>query len=159
MFNRDDDAWAQIRRVFCRIFCPCPDKRGKRITAYRFKGITFQSEGDRNMLTVKDTDVPGTVTVSIKFKDAKQRPAKVDGIPTWSAADPSIVDNISPAADGMSAELHLTDNVGASQVTVNADVDLGSGTDNRDFVDTVSIIAGDAVAADFVFGTVQPDTP
>lgn len=108
-------------------------------------------------LTVKDTDVPGTVDVSIAFKDAKGRPAKVDGVPTWAADDASIIDLITPAADGMSAKLHVTDNVGAAQVTVNADVDLGGGSDNKDFVDTVSVIAGDAVAANFTFGTVTPD--
>lgn len=109
------------------------------------------------MLTVKDTEVPGTVTVALKFKDAKGKPAKVDGVPTWTVGDNSIVDSLTPSADGMSADLHITDNVGASQLTVNADVDLGSGVDNRDFVDTVSVIAGDAVAADFAFGAVTPD--
>lgn len=110
-------------------------------------------------LVVKDTDVPGTVDVSISFKDAKGRPAKVDGVPTWKAEDPTVVDSITPSADGMSAKLHLADTVGASQVTVTADVDLGDGVNSHDFVDTVSILAGDAVAADFKFGTVVPDNP
>lgn len=108
-------------------------------------------------LVVKDTDVPGTVTVKVAFKDAKGKPAKVDGVPTWSASDPTIVDVVTADADGMGATLHLLDNIGASNVTVNADVDLGSGVNNQDFVDTVSVIAGDAVAADFAFGTVTPD--
>ncbi len=109
------------------------------------------------MLTVKDTDVPGTVTATISFTDAKGKPAKVDGVPTWASSDPTIVDTVTAAADGMSATLHVTDTIGASQITVTADVDLGSGVSNQDFVDTVSVIAGDAVAANFTFGAVTHD--
>ncbi len=108
-------------------------------------------------LVIKDTDVPGTVTVSIAFVDGKGKPATVDGVPTWTASDPAIIDSVTPSADGMSATLHVTDNVGASQLTVNADVDMGAGTNNKDFVDTVSVIAGDAAAANFTFGAVTPD--
>ncbi len=108
-------------------------------------------------LVIKDTDVPGTVDVAIAFLDAKGKPAKVDGVPTWVASDTSVIDSVTPSADGMSAKLHVTDNIGASQLTVNADVDLGSGTNNVDFVDTVSVIAGDAVSATFAFGAVTPD--
>ena len=111
------------------------------------------------MLTLKDTDVPGTVNVTVSFVDAKGKPAKVDGVPTWSASNSTIIDSVTASADGMSATLHILDNIGASQVTVNADVDLGAGTDNKDFVDTVSVIAGDAASATFNFGTVTPDTP
>lgn len=110
-------------------------------------------------LVVKDTDVPGTVTASIAFVDAKGKPAKVDGVPTWVASDTTVVDSVTPAADGISAVLHVTDTIGASQVTVSADVDLGSGVNSKDFVDTVSVIAGDAAAANFTFGAVTPDTP
>jgi hypothetical protein len=110
-------------------------------------------------LTLKATDLPGTVDVTVAFVDSKGKPAKVDGVPTWSASDPAIIDSLTPGADGMSAKLHITDSLGASQLTVNADVDLGAGTNNKDFVDTVSVIAGDAVAANFSFGAVTPDTP
>lgn len=109
------------------------------------------------MLTLKDTEVPGTVTVNVAFKDAKGKPAKVDGVPTWTASDGTVIDNVTAAADGLSATIHILDNIGASQLTVNADVDMGSGVNNVDFVDTVSVIAGDAVAADFTFGAVTPD--
>ena len=110
-------------------------------------------------LTIKDTDLPGTVDVTVSFKNAKGNPAKVDGVPVWTASDPTVIDSVTPAADGMSAKLHITDTNGASQLTVNADVDMGPGVSNKDFVDTISVIPGDAVAADFAFGTVTPDTP
>lgn len=109
------------------------------------------------MLQVKDTDVPGTTTVAVSFVDGKGKPAKVDGVPTWTASDTTILDSITVAPDGLSATIHITDNVGASNLTVNADVDMGAGVNNVDFVDTVSVIAGDAVAATFAFGAVTPD--
>ncbi len=108
-------------------------------------------------LTLKDTDVPGTVTVSVAFVDAKGKPAKVDGAPTWAASDAIVIDSVTPSADGLSATLHIMDTPGASQLTVTADVDMGSGVNTVDFVDTVSVIAGDAVAANFTFGSVTPD--
>lgn len=110
-------------------------------------------------LTVKDTEVPGSVDVTIKFVDSKGKPAKVDGVPTWSVDNTDVVDSLTPSDDGMSAKLHITDNVGAAQLTVTADADLGSGVTTITSVDTVSVIPGDAVAANFTFGTVTPDTP
>jgi hypothetical protein len=124
---------------------------------YRFKGVSFTAKGDNMSLTLKATEVPATVDVTVVFKDAEGNPATVDGVPTWSASDTTIIDSITPSADGKSASFHVTNAVGASQLTVNVDVDMGSGTNNVDFVDTVSVVAGDAVAADFAFGTVTPD--
>jgi hypothetical protein len=113
------------------------------------------------MLTVKDTDVPGTCPVTFKFTDAKGKPAKVDGIPTLTAEDPTIVDSTGTVvqnSDGsFSATLHITDTVGSSQLDVVADVDLGSGVDNVTFTDVVNVIAGDAVAMNMTFGAVTPD--
>ncbi len=108
-------------------------------------------------LVLKDTEVPGTATVSIAFEDSKGKPAKVDGVPVWAASNPNVIDVLTPAADGMSATIHILDNVDVSQLTVTADVDMGSGVTNTDFVDSVSVIAGDAVAANFTFGAVTPD--
>lgn len=111
------------------------------------------------MLTLKDTEVPGTVNVAIAFVDAKGKPAKVDGVPTWAASNSALIDSVTVAADGMSADIHITDTPDASNLTVNADVDLGAGVNNVDFVDTVTVVAGDAVAATFNFGAVTPDAP
>ncbi len=108
-------------------------------------------------LTLKDTDLPGTVDVTVAFVNAKGKPAQVDGVPIWSVTDATIIDSVTPSADGMTAKLHITDTVGASQLNVNADVDLGAGVNNKDFIDTVSVIPGEAVAANFSFGAVTPD--
>lgn len=110
-------------------------------------------------LVLKDTEVPGTVDVSISFVDSKGKPAKVDGVPVWAASNPAVIDSVTPSADGMSASIHILDNIDASNLTVTADVDMGAGVTNTDFVDTVSVVAGDAVGATFAFGAVTPDTP
>jgi hypothetical protein len=145
--------------MFCLSFCGGKHRTITRRVTYLFKGVSFTSEGADMALVVKDTDVPGTVDVAISFVDSKGKPAKVDGVPTWTASDSTVVDSITAAPDGMSAKIHVTDTIGVSQVTVNADVDLGTGTNNVDFVDSVSVIAGDAVAANFTFGAVTPDVP
>lgn len=153
--HRHDDCYYRALRDILRGLLCCDHVT--RIVTYRFKGVSFTAKGNQMSLTVKDTEVPGTVNVTISFVDSKGKPAKVDGVPAWSVSDNSIIDSMTVAADGMSADLHVTDNIGASQVTVNADVDLGSGVNNVDFVDTISVIAGDAVAANFNFGAVTPD--
>lgn len=144
------------REVLRRILC-CGEEKVTRIVTYSFNGISFTAKGDSIMLQLKDTEVPGTVTVTVSFVDAKGKPATVDGAPTWTASNTALIDSITVAADGLSADIHITDTPDASNLTVNADVDMGSGVNNVDFVDTVTVTAGDAVAASFAFGAVTPD--
>lgn len=155
------DAWAMIRHVFCKVFCPCEEcHRKKRVTrraTYRFKNVSFTAEGDHMALNLTSDEVPGTVNVTVEFKTAGGKPAKVDGAPTWAASNPALIDTLTPSADGMSASFHITDTVDVSQLTVTADVDMGSGVKTTDFVDTVSVIAAEAVSANFAFGAVTPD--
>lgn len=134
-----------------------PSERVVRFVTYRLNNRTFAAEGERVMLTVKVTEVPGTVDASVTFTDVEGNPAKVDGVPVWSVDDASIIDSITPAADGLSAKLHIANAIGASQVSLVADVDLGTGTNTVTFVDTVSVVAGDASVANFTFGAVVPD--
>jgi hypothetical protein len=114
-------------------------------------------------LVVKDTDVPGSAVLTVSFVDAKGKPAKVDGIPTLAVDNAAVVDSAPAFTDNgdgtFSSKLHITDTTGAAQLTVTADADLGTGVTTITSVDTVSVIPGDAVAANFSFGTVTPDTP
>lgn len=162
MTHHEDDLAALVRKVFCRFF-PSECCRLVRDVTITLAGHSFTAtslEG-KIMLTVKDTDVPGSGTYKFSFKDAKGKPAKVDGLPTISSSDPTIVDTVGPCVDNgdgtFSAPFHVLDNIGAANVTVNADVDLGSGTNNKDFVDVVSVIAGDAATLVGDFGTITPD--
>lgn len=159
----DDHLARIIRKGFCAVFCPCRDKHRRiirKVSAIHFGSFIFQSDGEI-MLTIKDTEVPGSGTYKFSFKDAKGKTAKVDGLPTITASDNSVVDSIGPVTDNgdgtFSLPFHLTDNPGTSQVIVNADVDLGEGSSNKDFIDVVNIIPGDAVAIAGDFGAVTPD--
>jgi hypothetical protein len=149
--GRRDDLCSMLR-------CLCGRRESVIVRqTFAFNGVVFKATGDTMSLTVKDTEVPGTCTVTVAFTDAKGKPAAVDGVPVWTVDSTSVVDTITPAADGMSAVLHITDNIGAALVTVDADADLGSGVTDVKVSDTVSVIAGDAVAGNFTFGAVTPD--
>lgn len=144
------------REVIRRLLCCDHVRRVARVVTYRIKGVSFTCKGDNIMLNLKDTEVPGTVNVAIAFVDAKGHAAKVDGVPTWAASNPALIDSITVAPDGLSADIHIADTVDASNLTVTADVDMGAGITNTDFVDTVTVVAGDAVSANFTFGPVTP---
>ncbi len=130
-----------------------PQKASVRTITYQFNGQTIQSTGDSLMFNAKSTEVPGKVVATLKVTDAEGNAADFDSPPTWAADNADVIDSIVPAADGLSAELHLTNTVGASQLTVGT-VENGVA---KDYVDTISIIAGDATSVEFVFGTVTPD--
>lgn len=66
--------------------------------------------------------------VTLTIKDAKGRPAKVDGVPIWAVSDETVL-RVTASADGMSADV---DSVapGVARVTVSVDTDLGTGVTN-----------------------------
>jgi hypothetical protein len=151
-----------IARLLCR------ERRREVVLSRRitFGAFQFSAEGKTAMFIAKDDVVPAPGTYSFKFVDSKGKPAKVDtsaGPPTISAAAPSIVDSIGPVTDNgdgtFSAPFHMLDNIGSSQVTVTADVDLGDGVSSKDFVDVFQVIAGDASVMQGTATLGPPDTP
>jgi hypothetical protein len=124
-----------------------------------FNGVVFTAEGKIMSLTVNNDDVPGTASVAVKFTTSKGKPAMVDGVPTWSVDNPAVVDSVTPAADGMSATLHITDTPGAAVLSVNADADLGAGVSNITVSDTITVLAAQATGGSFTFGPITPDAP
>jgi len=158
----DESTEELLRCLICRLLCR--EERGAVSIrqSILFNGITFSSEG-AFMLTVKDTDVPGSCPLTVSFVDSKGKPAKVDGIPTLAVDNAAVVDSAPPFTDNgngtFSSTIHITDTTGSAQLTVTADADLGTGVTTITSVDVVNVIPGDAVAANFSFGTVTPDTP
>jgi hypothetical protein len=135
----------------------CDCEKIVRVVRYQVNGVSFTAKGDHMSLVLQTTEVPGTATVSVSFVDSEGKPATVDGVPTWAASDPMILDTITPAADGLSATVHIADKTGASNLTLTADVDLGDGVKSQEFIDTISVIPGQAQTATFNFGPVTPD--
>lgn len=66
------------------------------------------------------------MNLKVKFVDKKNNPAPVDGVPEWSV-DNSEMLALTPAADGLSCVVSAVGPLGAANVTVKADADLGSG--------------------------------
>jgi uncharacterized protein YjdB len=94
------------------------------------------------------------VRASIQPVDAEGNPAKVDGIPTWSSSDKSIVDVTNVATDGLSANV-MAIAPGSGQINVVADADLGEGSKPIRGVLDVSVTAGEAVS--FQISTSEPE--
>lgn len=125
----------------------------QRVVTYRVGGVSFTAKGNQMSLTVRVTEVPGTADVSVAFTDSEGNPASLDAPPQWSATDPNVIDSITAAADGLSAKVHLTNNIGSSQLTLDG---MEEGQPVQ-FVDVVNIVEGTATAANFTFGAVTPD--
>lgn len=132
--------------------CSCRDER-RPATALKFwirnhPGQTVQLVGE-TMLLLTSTQ---KCSLSIQPVDAHGNPALVDGTPTWSVADPNIL-TITPAADGLSAEIVAAGPIGATQVSVQADADLGGGVKTIAGTLDVQVAAGEAVGLSISAGT------
>lgn len=91
-------------------------------------------------------------TVALKISDAAGNPAKVDGAPTWVSNNSDVI-TVTPAEDGMSAELITTGALGELSVTVTADADTGEGMKPIIGVLDVEVVPGEARVVELVPGT------
>lgn len=64
-------------------------------------------------------------SVALTITNSKGDPAPVDGVPVWASSDSTVL-SVSPAADGMSADVE-TVAPGTARITVSADADTGTG--------------------------------
>ena len=113
----------------------------------RFNGASF--EGDKMQVTL--TDVQG-VAAAISVVTAKGNPAAIDGQPVWASSDEAGV-TVTPAPDGMSAQISAVGPLGTYQVTVEVDADLGAGVKPLIGILDVIVVASEAVSVSFGLGT------
>lgn len=92
------------------------------------------------------------VALSIKPVTAAGNPARVDGSPSWSSSDDTIVEVV-PSADGLSAEAVTVGPVGTAQVSVVVDADLGAGVRTLTAMLDIEVIAAEAVTVAITPGT------
>ncbi len=111
--------------------------------------IEFKREVEDMALVLTDEQ---KVSISLQPVTAAGNPAKVDGAPTWSSSDPSIL-ALDVAPDGLSAVATTVGPVGTSQIHVNADADLGAGVVPLDALLDVEVIAAQAASLTLVAGT------
>lgn len=97
------------------------------------------------------TDVQ-KVSLSISPVSAAGNPASIDGVPTWSTSDDTVL-TLEVAEDGLSAVAFTTGKLGTAQVSVVADADLGEGVKELTGVLDVEVKASEAVSLELNAGT------
>lgn len=146
------DVWAALRYAFCHIFCPCDQEPLTARLKLRYGGcvIDFNATGGF-MFTIPD-DGPTVFNLTLSYVDAKGKPAKVDGVPVWTPPDAALA-SLAVAADGMSAVMTLVDPIqlGAGQVRIDADADMGAGVKPLVTLGDFEVVAGEAVAGNVSF--------
>ena len=94
------------------------------------------------------------VTASIQPVDAKGNPATIDGLASWSSSSTDIVTVTNISTDSLSADVVPGTALGAAQINVTADADLGGGVTTINGVLDVQVVAGQAVG--FTISTAPP---
>lgn len=87
----------------------------------------------------------GEASVVIRAVDAKGNPAPLDGIPAWSTSDDTLL-TVTPAVDGLSAQIAAVGPLGATQLKVTADARMGPEVVEIMGVLDIDIVAGEAVS-------------
>lgn len=100
------------------------------------------------MLNLTDSQ---EVILSIAPIDSRSNPAVVDGEPSWSSSDVSVV-TVTPAAGGLSASVVALGKIGSAQITVSADADLGSGVSPITGTLDITVISGLATSLSITAG-------
>ena len=113
--------------------------------------ITFLNEKGEQITMLEMTETQ-QAPLTLNITDAKGRPAKVDGVPSWSSSNIDVATVTDISTDGLSATVKGVA-PGLCQVTVTADADLGAGVKNiTGFLD-VNITGGEAITVELVPGT------
>ena len=103
------------------------------------------------MVTLTDVQ---QVVCQIEAVDAAGNPAPVADV-TWGTSDPSIL-GVEAHPDGMGARVFALGPLGAAQVVVTADADLGEGVRQLQGILDVTVVAGEAVGLVVVPGAPEP---
>lgn len=115
-----------------------------------------QKESDMALILTDEQQV----VLKLSPKTAKGNPAKIDGLPTWSSSDPTVLTVTADAADatGMTALAVAVGPLGTAQAQASADADLGAGVRTITSVLDIEVQAAEAVTLTIDAGTptVQP---
>jgi hypothetical protein len=89
------------------------------------------------------TDVQ-KVRVAVRAVSAAGNPAVLDGVPVWSVSDDSVL-SLVVGEGGLFVDVFSTGKLGAAQLKVEADADLGDGVRALFGVLDFSVVASEAV--------------
>lgn len=85
------------------------------------------------------------VDLGVEYLDKKGNTAKVDGDPRWASSDESKL--VVSMVNGSEATIKAVGPLGAAQISVTADADLGDGVKEIIGVFDIEVVAGEAVSA------------
>lgn len=112
-------------------------------------------------ITIPMEDAMITMVIGYKLPmhilpvDAAGNPARVDGVPTWALSD-GVYGTLTVDVDGLGATFVPAGILGAVQIRVDADADLGEGVRTLTGLLDVQIEAGEAVSLSI---TTDPPVP
>lgn len=87
------------------------------------------------------------VLLRVEPKTEAGNAAPIDGVPSWTATDPTLV-TLQPAPDGLTCEVITNGPTGSCDVTCTADADLGEGVTEITGSITIEVVAAGAVTLD-----------
>jgi len=125
----------------------CEERLPRATVRIRYGGIILSFEGDWTMQLPDNMQVHA----DLSYVDAKGNPAAVDGAPVWSTDRPDLV-TLTVAPDGLSADIAAVGPLGAAQIVVDADADLGEGTVPLKTIGSIEVIGSEAVSGTINFG-------
>jgi hypothetical protein len=99
-------------------------------------GSTIAVRG--TLIMSKQLNIGGTSTATVVYDDKAGAVAPIVGVPTWAVDNPAIA-TVTPAADGMSAEVTAVA-VGTANITVTAEGDPTPGVDTITLTGTVNVV-------------------
>lgn len=132
---------------------PVKKKKTKKLMFYYSvfeKTLNFNHK-ESSMLVLTDSQF---VELSIAPVTKAGNPASVDGVPLWTVSNLEVFDLV-VSEDGLSAKVTATGKLGACQVNVSVDADMGEGVTTISGVLDLEVKAGPAVALGISAGVAQ----
>jgi len=109
--------------------------------------------GEHMAVTIKITNEQ-KVNVTLSPKTDSGKPAKLDGVPTWTVVNGNDTSStVVVAPDGMSADLVSSDTPGDTTFLVDADADLGTGVEDLQETITLTVAGANAKNLGITVGT------
>ena len=96
--------------------------------------------------------------VAVSLRDRYDNPATIDGTPRWETSDPGVI-TVSTLDDGRTGDIVTAGRLGAAQVTVRCDADVGDGVRELVGVLDVEVVGGEAVLLALTPAAAEPKGP
>lgn len=150
--DRDDSALIEVLGALVRV---TEQRLARRMMLWWRIGagcLRVTVPGETAMVTLV---VGYKLPLSILPVDAAGNPARVDGVPGWTVSE-AVYGALEVAADGLSATFVPAGVLGAVQIRVDADADLGGGVRTISGLLDVQVEAGEAVSLSITAGVPIP---